>query len=189
MTENQMAMELAAAISFSLLVVILRLFWSYHVDALRENLFALRDEIMLYAFDHNLIEDTAYRNLRILMNGLIRYAHRFSFLKLVVMDVGRRRLGISLKSPAHFLEWRNAVAKLPEEQRKQFKRFNQEAVHLIVAHMALRSPLVWIMAVFIIAHAKVIRPTKAIWDNTVKALAPKMHIDLAFAAALKTTQV
>jgi hypothetical protein len=95
-------------------------FWYYlwkpqRVDIFRQKLFALRSDLFDLAakgtvpFDH-----PAYTQLRLMINGLIRFAHRASLPTLIVAMVQ------SSNAPSGALEaWKKNVQKLPEVERNQ----------------------------------------------------------------------
>lgn len=104
-------------------------FWHYlwkpqRVDIFRQKLFALRSDLFDLAangtvpFDH-----PAYTQLRLLINGLIRFAHRASFPVLVVAGVQSGD-----EQPSALKAWKKNVEKLPEDERKRLM-----AVYLAVS--------------------------------------------------------
>lgn len=95
-------------------------FWYYlwkpqRVDIFRQKLFALRSDLFDLAtkgtvpFDH-----PAYTQLRLMINGLIRFAHRASLPTLIIAVVQAR----NTPSDA-MMVWMKNVQKLPENERNQ----------------------------------------------------------------------
>lgn len=78
----------------------------YRVDMLREKLFALRDELFDYASAGNIpFDHPGYWMLRKTMNSVIRFAHVFTFTRLIVA-ISLRRPG----PPSNRIEqWHRAV--------------------------------------------------------------------------------
>jgi hypothetical protein len=114
-------------------------FWYYlwkpqRVDIFRQKLFALRSDLFDLAdngtvpFDH-----PAYTQLRLMINGLIRFAHRASLPTLIVAMVYSR----NAPSDAMAMTlWMKNVQKLPNDKRNQLL-----AVHTSVS-MALAKHLI-----------------------------------------------
>jgi hypothetical protein len=95
-------------------------FWYYlwrpqRVDAFRQKLFALRTELFdLGANQVVPFDDDAYTQLRLMINGMIRFAHQVSFPTLLVV------MAQSKHAPSDpLLAWKKNVQKLPEDARKQ----------------------------------------------------------------------
>lgn len=95
-------------------------FWYYmwkpqRVDIFRQKLFIMRSDLFdLAAKGIVSFDDPAYMQLRLLINGIIRFAHRATFLDLVVATVQARNV------PSDSMEeWRKNVQKLPEGARNQ----------------------------------------------------------------------
>ncbi|TGN02893.1 hypothetical protein [Leptospira dzoumogneensis] len=58
------------------------------LDILREELFNIRDSLFDLALDKKLsFEDQVYKELEIILNGTIRYAHRISFLSSLIFRI------------------------------------------------------------------------------------------------------
>ena len=107
-------------------------FWYYlwkpqRVDAFRQKLFALRSDLFDLAangvvpFDH-----PAYAHLRLLINGMIQFAHRASFPSLVVA------IAQSANAPFNpMAAWKKNVQELPEGERSQLPGIShEEAGHM-----------------------------------------------------------
>src|SRR3989442_11092837 len=86
MTLQQTVSVLHLVISLFALLILAFWFWrDYRIDSLRERLFELRQELFdcaamgVVPFDH-----PAYTDLRNIMNGMIRFAHKTTFLRLLL---------------------------------------------------------------------------------------------------------
>jgi hypothetical protein len=113
-------------------------FWYFlwkpqRVDIFRQKLFVLREDLFDLAasgkvpFDH-----PAYTELRLLINGLIRFAHRASLPTLILA------MAKSNETPSGALSaWKKNVQRLPEEERNQIL-----AVHSAVSE-AFAKQVIW----------------------------------------------
>jgi hypothetical protein len=139
-------------------------FWYYlwkpqRVDIFRQKLFCLRGDLFDLAakgtvpFDH-----PAYAQLRLLINGLIRFAHRASLPSLIVA------LAQSGNVPSDALTaWLRNVQKLPEDERNQLLAVHASvsvafAKYLIRGSFVL-SAYVLLRVSYAVAKAFVLLPT------------------------------
>src|ERR1019366_10651823 len=76
----------ALHLGFSLVLLWGLLFFcwdEYRLDALRDKLFSLRHRLFMAAVEgHIAFDDPTYQQLRILMNGMIRFGHKLTFGRL-----------------------------------------------------------------------------------------------------------
>lgn len=126
-------------------VLFFRLARSYRIDALRDRLFAVREELFDYAAAGRLaFNDPAYLKLRMLINSLIRFAHRLTFTRFLMGLMFR-----SIKKQPCDLEplmaWEQAVNALPLEQREHLKHIHNECILLIVWHLVTGSPIMQLL--------------------------------------------
>jgi hypothetical protein len=194
MSDQEFAAALSVIVSLLLLVGLAGVIRTHRIDSLRERLFGLRDEMFLYAHGHDLLSSPAYVNLRVLMNGLIRYAHQVSMSRLVLLWAGARVLGISATLPKTYRDWATAADQLPDDQRKEMLRFHSEAMQLMANHMLMGSPAVWLAIMvlwvgtpLILIGLLVVKPTKALVENPaafLRRLSPSL--DLMEAEAIKS---
>jgi hypothetical protein len=116
------------------------LFKQQRLDLYREELFALRDELFDLAnggelsFDHR-----AYTELRFLLNGMLRFAHRANLLGLGIAIIRSRMRN---QPTENFSRWRRSVSELPRPvQNKLFgvheRMFRSFARHLVTGSIAL----------------------------------------------------
>lgn len=118
--------QIASVLHLYMAVVILGVFvfwlWrGYRVDRLRQQLFALRDELFDYAAAGAVaFEHPAYTRLRRTLNGVIRFSHRATFLQLILALAANGLVPVLSGGRDSFKEWDEAVASLPsaEVQRK-----------------------------------------------------------------------
>ena len=118
-------------------------FWrDYRIDALRDDLFALRDKLFVYAAEKNIeFDDPAYTILRERMNTLIRFAHQLTLTKFLTAMVMIRRHQDYWQRETHpwIVKWEESVQKLPEQTRAAMNEFNTSLLFMILKHMVLRS--------------------------------------------------
>ena len=120
------------------------------VDLLRQRMFALRDEFFDFALDeHVRFDEPAYKLLRDLMNGTIRYAHNLtpyrtamSFLRW--KSVSKQPIGGWSQS------WNRALKKIEsDETRIKMEAFHSRATMLVVSHLVLSPGLLMIVLPFV----------------------------------------
>jgi hypothetical protein len=123
-------------------------FWKpQRIDAFRQKLFALRSDLFDLAangtvpFDH-----PAYTQLRLLINGMIRFAHRANFAVLLLAAAE------SQSAPSEALRaWQNSVQELPENTRKQLLDVHASIFELFAKHIIGGSIALWTYIVFRVA--------------------------------------
>jgi hypothetical protein len=118
--------------------VLLFICWRpYRLDALREVLFALRDELFLVAIDdENLpFAHPAYTELRNNLNGMIRFAEKMTFSRslLVWLLVPRE---LTTKS-----DWDTKLRGLPLHVQRHLLRIRADATIAVANHVIHGSPL------------------------------------------------
>lgn len=129
----------------SLAFILTIAFWpmrELRVDEFRQNVFAIRDELFLFVgrsesmnYDH-----PAYGYLRTMLNGTIRYSHRFSLLHFVVLAWWNQRaglLGINFKT--FEAEWDDALASLNDHDRFEIENFRNRLTLEIARYLLLGS--------------------------------------------------
>src|SRR5258708_3865917 len=124
----------------------------YRLDALRQRLFNIRAELFDFAdsgaidFDH-----PAYGMLRSRLNRLIRFAHRFTSVELLLI----------LLLPSEYLkiddepqqEWLTALDTVPSvEVRNQLSEYNKQMLVAIVKHL-MYSPIIGVCSPLIVLVA------------------------------------
>jgi hypothetical protein len=107
--------------------------WSeYRLDVLRQRLFAVRDDLFLAAAKGEIeFSNSAYVRLRMLMNGTIRYAHRFRIPQMFVSWLAIRP--VARKS---FLDvWNQDIALLPEGKRALMQDAHRKMQLILARHL------------------------------------------------------
>ncbi len=126
--------------------LIFKVFREYRVDALRERLFCLREELFDYAADGKVaFGSIVYGRLRQLINSQIRFAHRMTFsrvlLGLLLFYFNREE---PLKVEA-LEEWHMAVSEQPREVQEKLLAIHNRSIHMAIRYMAIGSPLLFIL--------------------------------------------
>ena len=131
------------------------LFWlvfylynEYRVDSLRQSLFEVRDRFFDEARVGRVAFDaTAYRNTRLMLNGMIRFGHRLSLSSIVATRMTTtkdvRSFVLTSFNDASFSE-------ATEAERALCEKYLNEA-HLVIARHLLTSPTLWLCFVPIIS--------------------------------------
>lgn len=126
--ENNLNMIINGLVSvISLIGICVVSFWflrDLRVDACRQKVFDLRNEVFMYAARGNIAFDhPAYTMLRHTLNGAIRFSHRLSLLHIVTLAI------LTMKYNPQFVEinwekrWEAAIMDLPEENRADLQLF------------------------------------------------------------------
>lgn len=139
--------------SFTALISVLALLLWFlpiaRLDRFRQDLFEIRDELFDYAASGNIgFDDPAYRLLRQLMNGFIRYAHQITFFRIVVTSIMWMTFEGKPKS-----EWADklegALKCVKNEQvRKDLNEFHNRVCSLVSRRIVTGSP--FLLAVVIL---------------------------------------
>jgi hypothetical protein len=108
----------------------------YRLDSLREKLFAIRNELFFFAAEGKIaFGNPAYRTLRDLINGMIRYAHKLSATQLVVTVLAYSfRPDEKWRQPMK--QWREDVGALPPELRDKLIFSHDEMFRAVMKHVA-----------------------------------------------------
>ncbi len=151
MTLEETARVLHLSIGLLLLCFLLFWFWrGYRIDAFRQRLFSLRDELFDYAVNGSVsFDEPAYMMLRNRINGMIRFANRVTFLRLVLTMVAVRVF------PKHFVstnQWDQALDSVSSaDVRSQLSEFHRRMLVLVGIYLVTGSPILWIAsALFLI---------------------------------------
>jgi hypothetical protein len=131
------------------LVVVLLKFWSVaRLDAFRQRMFTLRDELFDYAADGNVgFNEPAYRLLRQSMNGTIRYAHQLTFFRVFVTMI-EIQLMIHAPKSNWSEDWQRALEKIPStDVRGRLESFHGRSIQLLVNRLVAGSPFLLAMVI------------------------------------------
>jgi len=123
------------------------LFWlypDYRVDAFREDMFALRDELFEYAAGGGIqFDDPLYVLLRNTMNGFIRVGHKLSLGHLVVFLWWTN--GAKSYRPKFAEIWESRIKHVSCQQRESLVGIRDRMNVLVTKHMVFNSPLFALM--------------------------------------------
>jgi hypothetical protein len=135
----------ARALTTGLVVLVGCLFGAYlvrdyRIDALRQELFRIRDELFDYAatgavsFSH-----PAYSNLRSRLNLTIRFGHRLTFTRLLLVALSYR---LTKRTPVTQANWLRDVESLRDKEVEARLRSFQEQFALVLArHIVTGNPI------------------------------------------------
>lgn len=128
---------LLALISLAMISLALWLWSQYRIDAFRDRLFALRDELFDVALRGEVsYTDRAYTMLRNRMNGMLRFAHHIQLSHVILLPIfsGRR-----LAETAEKIEqdWNEALSELSNPESQHTLQDIQDKFHLTVGLHAI----------------------------------------------------
>lgn len=142
-----LAEVITLAISFAgLWVLFFWLYREYRVDRFRQHIFALRNELFLYAADGGIpFDHPSYAFVRRNLNGMLRFGHHLTiswFLARVVMDT----IWPTPEPMKEFVRERQHRLESLEGERKAALNGIWQRAHIrVVEHMVLSSPIFWVM--------------------------------------------
>ena len=143
------AMQLVSVLMSSILLCGLAVAWfvarrDYQVDSFRQAMFELRDNMFDYAASGAITFDNpAYKHLRMLMNGLLRFGHRVTFWQIISMIALFKLFGVKSEGDPH-REWAKNLASIgSEEVRNKLQDFHARALNLAVWQMLRSTCLSW----------------------------------------------
>lgn len=120
-------------------------FWrDYRLDAFRDDVFTLRDEMFLYAAQGNIsFQDPAYVLLRSRMNVILRYAHEFNLFNFAAVALTP---SLTLRrTNAALIEWEEAVVRLPSPIQDRMREFQIALAVKAFEHMTFASYFLYIL--------------------------------------------
>lgn len=134
--------------AISLLGLVVLVFWlyrQYRIDAFRQEMFAVRDELFDFAdAGHVPFESSAYGMLRATMNGYIRFGHRASLLHVLLFAAAAKREAsrhVERDHDSFNAKWTASASDLPRAERAELEKFRTRMDRLVVKHVLLNSPL------------------------------------------------
>ena len=118
------------------------LYRDYKVDQFRQRMFAVRDDLFDFAASGSIsFQHPAYRMLRFLINGYIRFGHRISilpvFLTYLRLDEEEKEW---LEEHSISEVWQNSTNDLPVPTVRALGEFQKRADELIQQQLILGSP-------------------------------------------------
>jgi hypothetical protein len=141
---SDLAVVLQSATCLSLLAIVLLKFWAEaRLDVFRQEMFALRDELFDYAAEgHIKFNDPAYRLLRQVMNGFIRYGHQLTFFRVCV-TVTEAHIKTDKLNPPNWSEaWERALKGVRDaEVQSSLEEFHHRALSCVARRLLFGSPV------------------------------------------------
>lgn len=147
MTPLQVANQLQMLAVLSLAAFVwLKLLPMQRLDELRQQLFAVRDEMFDYAAAGKIsLDDPAYVLLRTQMNGFIRFGHQITLFRLVMSACVRRVSGTPMRT-TWTDQWSRSIARISNEAvRRDMVRFHERALSIVAKHLIKGSVVLWVM--------------------------------------------
>jgi hypothetical protein len=128
------------------------IFWRYRIfriDAFRQKLFILRDELFDYADAGNIAFDhPAYGTLRRAINGYIRFGHRLTLWHVILIALSMRK-----ENPEDWDEemsfeqtWRRAISELDGETKTHLAAYRKRMEYAVLGHTLTAAPEFFILA-------------------------------------------
>jgi hypothetical protein len=140
---GQLTKIIESAICLTMLIPLVLSLWpTIRLDRFRQDMFSIRDEFFDYAASGNIsFNDPAYRLLRQLMNGFIRYGHQLTFFRVCVtvvqIKVMRRTYDLTWT-----VKWERALGNIKDEKvRASLNAFHDRAATLVATRLVLGSPV------------------------------------------------
>ncbi len=115
----------------------------YRTDRTRQQLFRLRDELFEYWDDHDLpFDHEAYRLMRDMLNGMIRFTHKIDLLRIAAMIYADQKFGSGQKGGRFEKRLEAALKSLPSHARRKLEHTRME-MHLIVLEHLVFHSILW----------------------------------------------
>jgi hypothetical protein len=140
---RQLTSVLESVICLAILILLLlSLLPEVRLDGFRQNMFSVRDELFDYAASGKIsFNDPAYRLLRQLMNGFIRYGHQVTFFRVCTTAIQFKVMHIS-KEFTWTTKWERALANINDEEvRKSLNAFHDRTAALVATRLVFGSPI------------------------------------------------
>lgn len=143
MTPTEGAAEnLLTCIHLALLyLIVFVLYPKYRVDALRHRLFVIRGELFDFALANGLaFDDPAYVMLRSSINSTLRFAHKVSIVRFLVLSAAVRWSSCSEMISDRDRRWQAAIGGVAvAEHRQKIIELHEQALLTVARHTLLGS--------------------------------------------------
>jgi hypothetical protein len=143
MTPNEIANVLESLVLTALITVVLLRWWATaRLDAFRQDLFIVRDKLFDYAQEGKIgFDDPAYRLLRQLFNGMIRYAHQLTFFRVCITMFQIKVLAQAFE-PEWSAKWNAALGQVKNPTvRADLNAFHDRSMARAAHHLVFGSPI------------------------------------------------
>ena len=129
-----------------LYVIVFVLLRKYRIDALRHQLFVVRGELFDYALSNGLaFDDPAYVMLRSSINSMLRFAHKVSFARFLVLSAAFRWFSCTEMIRDHERQWQEALGRVgDDEHRRKIVELHEQVSLAVSRHTAIGS-ILWIL--------------------------------------------
>jgi hypothetical protein len=189
MAAAQLSTIVQSILSLIVLILIIFAWWpEQRMDLFREQMFALRAELFDFAMEgHVAFDDPAYRLLRTLMNGLIRYAHNLTPYRTTML-VLRFKYTSNLPANLWSASWEQALKNVEDkETRSKLEAFHSRATMLVVSQLVLSPGLLLATVPFLVLAAVFYAPWATLRDiyNAVYGKIPVALLEEEAAEAAK----
>jgi hypothetical protein len=147
MTDAQLANVLQVlVVAFFWSILVFKILPEARLDAFRQKMFGIRDEMFDYAADGNIpFDHPAYVLLRRQMNGFIRYGHQLTVYRCLMTAAIHRVSGRPMQG-LWFSEWMKAMDSLENDSvRKSLENFHNKGMMLAIKRLLFGSPLLWVI--------------------------------------------
>jgi hypothetical protein len=150
---HEIAAFLESVVCIAFLGLLLLKYWSdARLDAFRQEMFTVRDELFDYAASGKIeFDSSAYRLLRQMMNGYIRYGHQLTFFR-INLTMLRIKLLDEVPVQDWSVKWDKALKNIADDEvRKELASFHERAMECAAKRVVFGSPLLIILSGFGIA--------------------------------------
>ena len=147
MTETQLANVLQfSVVSLFWAILFFKILPDDRLDAFRQKMFGIRDEMFDFAAAGNIAFDhQAYVLLRRQMNGFIRYGHQLTVFRCLMTAAIHKVSGKPTRGE-WFSEWQKALDSVENDSvRNQMESFHNRGMVLAAKRLLFGSPLLWFM--------------------------------------------
>lgn len=126
------------ALLFVIVFVLLR---KCRVDALRHQLFVVRGELFDYALSNGLaFDDSAYVMLCSSINSMLRFAHKVSFARFLVLSAAFRWFSCKEMTTDHKRQWQEALRNVGDDEHLQkIVELHEQVLMAVSRHTVLGS--------------------------------------------------
>lgn len=117
----------------------------YRIDAFRQELFSIRDELFDYAAsgEELTFDSKAYGLTRTSLNGMIRFAHQFTFARSIVMVLADKVVADGRHSREYENQMLDAMLELSPKANKRIEKARRDTHKAVFKYVVLSSPLLW----------------------------------------------
>lgn len=138
------------ALEFGVIVLFVWVLWfecfqKYRINSFRQTLFELREELFEYAAEgHIAFDNPAYLEMRYVINGLIRFAHRITSFRVLIYLVSQKvsphpQYGKATKN------WKAVLDSIESpEAKERIQLFHKRLLLFVSKHLVATSPTAWL---------------------------------------------